>query len=165
MTNKIGEFSLPSKEELNNMMELSRVSQMNELLRPQRELEKQINEVSKEIALKRKEKEDREIRNLEISEERLEYDKLKVFLLQSVNKEQKEMLEKVDSLLDTIEFGNKVGENNLEIIQQELLNIKQSTNNLNESFIKLIEKKMMEMGVEAAVKYFFIGIKELFLKP
>ena len=49
------------------------------------------------------------------------------------------------------------------IIEKELIELKESTNNLNEGFIKLVEMKMVEMGVEAAIKYFFIGIKTLFL--
>lgn len=130
---------------------------------PEIRMDKGTERAFNELAIKRKEKEEREIRNLEINEERLQYDKMKLFLLSSVNKDQKFILEKIESLIDTIEFGNKVEEANLAIIQQELSILKQSADNLNESFIKFIEKKMMEMGVEAAIKYLLIGIKELFL--
>lgn len=124
---------------------------------------KYIERFSNEIANRRREQEEREIRNLEINEERLQYDKLKLFLLSSVNREQKNMLEKIDSLIDTIEFGGKVAEGNLTIIERELISLRESTNNLNESFIQFIQKKMIEQGVEEAIKYFFIGIKTLFL--
>lgn len=115
------------------------------------------------VANKRKEKEDREIRMLEINEEKLEYDKFKLFLLSSVNRDQRFMLEKIDSLIDTIEFSNRVVEGNLAIIEEELISLKESTDNLNESFIQLIQKKMMEQGVEEAIKWLFIGFKTLFL--
>ncbi|MDS0525470.1 hypothetical protein NNC19_07250 [Clostridium sp. SHJSY1] len=130
------------------------------------------DKVSQDIAKNNREKREREIlntelnkRNTEINEERLMLDHFKVFLLQSVNRDQKEVLEKIDSLIDTIELGGKVTEANLAIIEKELSDIKQAAGNLNENFIKLIQKKMIEMGVEAAIKYFFVGIKMLFLIP
>lgn len=122
-----------------------------------------IKKIANKIAIKRKEQEDREKRMLQISEERLEYDKLKLFLLSSVNKDQKFILEKIDSLIDTIKFGNKIVEGNLSVIEEELISLKKSTENINEGFIKLIQNKMIEYGVEEAIKFLFIGLKILFL--
>ncbi|SHK39057.1 hypothetical protein SAMN02745163_03738 [Clostridium cavendishii DSM 21758] len=138
---------------------------VNSVTREIQKSTKQMNKIGEEIAKKREEQELREKRNLQINEEKLEISKLTLFLLQSVNRDQKQVLENLQSLIDTISFNDKVKEANIAIIQQELLDLKQSTDNLSESFIKLVEKKMVEKGVETAVKYLFIGVKELFLKP
>lgn len=127
------------------------------------ETKEQIEKMNKEANIRIEQKELREIRNLEIDEERLELDKFKVFLLQSVNRDQKEVLEKIESLIDIALVGNKTEEANLAIIQEELNNLKMSTDNLNESFIELIKSKMVEKSVEIAISYFFIGLKTLFL--
>lgn len=135
----------------------------NPVVREVQKSRKQMNEFGEKIAKKREEQELREIRNLQINEEKLEVAKLTMFLLQSVNRDQKQLLENLQSLIDTISFNDKVKEANILIIEQELLDLKKSTDNLNESFIELVKNKMAEKGVETAIKYLFIGIKELFL--
>ncbi|MHB7981147.1 hypothetical protein CF067_16615 [Clostridium sporogenes] len=135
----------------------------NPVVREVQRSRKQMNEFGEKIAKKREEQELRDIRNLQINEEKLEVAKFTMFLLQSVNRDQKQLLENLQSLIDTISFNDKVKEANILIIEQELLDLKQSTDNLSESFIELVKNKMAEKGVETAIKYLFIGIKELFL--
>ena len=156
-------FNFPSQDLLNSMMETSRSLQMEQILRPQKEFQKHINDIGEQISKEKEEKKQREIRTLEINEEMLELSKFTNFLLQSVNRDQKEMLDNIKSLIETVYLNDKVKEANMAIIEKELIELKESTNNLNEGFIKLVEMKMVEMGVEAAIKYFFIGIKTLFL--
>ncbi|WP_061311283.1 hypothetical protein [Clostridium botulinum] len=135
----------------------------NPVVREVQRSRKQMNEFGEKIAKKREEQELRDIRNLQINEEKLEVAKFTMFLLQSVNRDQKQLLENLQSLIDTISFNDKVKEANILIIEQELLDLKQSTDNLNESFIELVKSKMAEKGVETAIKYLLIGMKELFL--
>ncbi|HCL4479904.1 TPA: hypothetical protein N2D99_001971 [Clostridium botulinum] len=135
----------------------------NPVVREVQRSRKQMNEFGEKIAKKREEQELRDIRNLQINEEKLEVAKFTMFLLQSVNRDQKQLLENLQSLIDTISFNDKVKEANILIIEQELLDLKQSTDNLSESFIELVKNKMAEKGVETAIKYLFIGIKALFL--
>lgn len=144
-------------------MEASRSLEMDKLLRPRKEFQKQVNDIADQMSMEKEEKRKREIRLLEINEEMLELSKFTNFLLQSVNRDQKEMLDNIKSLIETVYLNDKVKEANMAIIEKELIELKESTNNLNEGFIKLVEMKMVEMGVEAAIKYFFIGIKTLFL--
>lgn len=122
-----------------------------------------LESMSDSIAKRKDEEEARSKRILEINEEKLELDKFKIFLLQSVNRDQKEMLEKFDSLIDTNLLVSKTEEANLVIIQEELSNLKISSDNLNASFIKLIKNKLAEKGVETAISYLLIGLKTLFL--
>lgn len=156
-------INFPSQDLIKSAMETSRSLQMEQLLRPQKEFQKQVNDIADQMSKEKEEKRKREIRSLEINEEMLELSKFTNFLLQSVNRDQKEMLDNVKSLIETVYLNDKVKEANMAIIEKELIELKESTNNLNEGFIKLVEMKMVEMGVEAAIKYFFIGIKTLFL--
>lgn len=126
-------------------------------------ISKNLNKSIEDLNKKREEKELREIRSLEINEEILELNKFTNFLLQSVNKNQKEMLEGIQSLIDTISIDDKIKEANLSLIQEELINLRESTDNLNQGFVDLIKVKMTEMGVETAIKYLLIGLKTLFL--
>ncbi|MDU7365408.1 hypothetical protein [Clostridium sp.] len=156
-------INFPSQDLIKSAMETSRSLQMEQLLRPQKEFQKQVNDIADQMSKEKEETRKREIRSLEINEEMLELSKFTNFLLQSVNRDQKEMLDNVKSLIETVYLNDKVKEANMAIIEKELIELKESTNNLNEGFIKLVEMKMVEMGVEAAIKYFFIGIKTLFL--
>ncbi|MCR1952861.1 hypothetical protein NSA50_17815 [Clostridium sp. DSM 100503] len=156
-------INFPSQDLIKSAMETSRSLQMEQLLGPQKEFQKQVNDIADQMSKEKEEKRKREIRSLEINEEMLELSKFTNFLLQSVNRDQKEMLDNIKSLIETVYLNDKVKEANMAIIEKELIELKESTNNLNEGFIKLVEMKMVEMGVEAAIKYFFIGIKTLFL--
>lgn len=157
---KLTEIKLPDTNLLVNSI---KDTSINNLLIPINESHRQMEEATKFIARKREERELREIRSLEINEEILELNKFTNFLLQSVNKNQKEMLEGIQSLIDTISIDDKIKEANLSLIQEELINLRESTDNLNQGFIDLIKVKMTEMGVETAIKYLFIGLKTLFL--
>lgn len=126
------------------------------------ERQRRLQDATDCIARKRAEEEARSKRMVDIAEESLMLDNLKVFLLQSVNRDQKEILERIESLIDITLVGNKTEEANLAIIQEELNNLKMSTDNLNESFIELIKSKMVEKGVETAISYLLIGLKTLF---
>lgn len=122
----------------------------------------QFEEICKENARKKEEQEFREIRNLEINERTLRLAEFRTFLMQSVTRDQKEMLEKIESLIDAMEQDSKIVESNMALIQSELMTMNLSGSNSNENFIQLIKSKMAEKGVETAIQYLFVGL-ELYL--
>lgn len=102
-------------------------------------------------------------KTLNIQQEILEMDKLKIRLLESFTGEQKEIVKKIDSLIDIVSFNGKVQEANISIIEQEILDLKKSTDNLNDGFVNIIQDKLAEKGVEVALAYFFVGLKTFFI--
>lgn len=135
---------------------------LNEQVRKQQE---EMERVAANIARKRAEEENRQIRSLEIQEESLENEKLILFLMQCLNKDNKEIIQKLQGLINTVDFGNKVGEANLLIIQRELEAIKEDTTNIHQNFVNIAKEKLAEKGVEYTIMFILQGLKQLFLKP
>lgn len=128
---------------------------------------KEINESSqvlvRQIGNKNSERVEREKRSLELQEESLEIQKLLLFLTQCLNKDNKEIIEKLQSLIDTVNFGNKINEGNLLIIEKELEKIKVCSENKQEKFISIATEKLAEKGVEFTIMFLLQGLKQMFM--
>ncbi|MBU3105140.1 hypothetical protein [Clostridium gasigenes] len=109
------------------------------------------------------EREEREIESLAIQKELLDLQKLMLFFMQSINKDSKQIIENLQSLIDVVDFGFKVEEGNLALIEKELQSIKENTENVQKKFIDIVKEKMAEKGVEYAVIYMLVGFKSLIL--
>lgn len=121
---------------------------------------------------KRREGEARSKQSVELQENSLkvqceinETQKLILFLMQCVSKDSKEIIEKLGGLINSIDFGNKIEEGNLLLIQEELNHIKENTNNLQSDFISDAKKNLSDKGVDYTIMFILQGIKTLFLSP
>lgn len=66
-------------------------------------------------------------------------------------------------MIEVVDFGFKVEEGNLELIEQELKAIKENTENVQKKFIDVVKEKMVEKGIEYALMYILVGLKIIFL--
>lgn len=128
------------------------------------ENERQQKKMFEASAKRNAEKEARELRSLEIQEIGLENQKLMMFLMQSINRDSKEIVTKLQSLIETVEFGNKVEEGNLFLIEKELEVIKQNGDNIQQEFINIAKEKLAEKGVEYTILFILQGLKSLFMQ-
>ena len=115
------------------------------------------------IEQKRKEKEERDKRSLKIQCESKETQKLILFLMQCVNKDNKGIIQKLSGLINSMEFGNNVEECNLLLIQKELEYIKENSNNLQSDFILAAEQNLLDKGVAYTIIFILQALKTLFL--
>ncbi|NEZ74266.1 hypothetical protein FDB72_17480 [Clostridium botulinum] len=121
------------------------------------------NKIINRAAIKNKEKEEREEESLRIQKETLETQKLMLFLIQCINKDNKEIVENLQSLINTIQFQGKVEEANLLIIEKELESIKKNTSNIQQKFVEMAKEKLTEKGVEYTIMFILQGLKMIFL--
>ncbi|MBZ9608616.1 hypothetical protein G9F73_012435 [Clostridium estertheticum] len=117
------------------------------------------------IEQKRKEEEERDKRSLKLQCESNETQKLILFLIQCVNKDNEEIIQKLGGLINSIEFGNNVEECNLLLIQKELEYIKENSNNLQSDFISAAKQNLLDKGVDYTIIFILQALKTLFLTP
>lgn len=136
------------------------------LSKQEEERQKLFKSIDEQNAEKRRlvyEREAREKESLDIQKEALDLQKLMLFFMQSINRDNKQIIENLQSLIEVVDFGFKVEEGNLALIEQELKAIKENTGNVQKKFIDVIKEKMVEKGVEYALMYMLVGLKSLFL--
>lgn len=136
------------------------------LSKQEEENQKLFKSIDEQNAEKRRlvyEREAREKESLGIQKEALDLQKLMLFFMQSINRDNKQIIENIHSLIEVIDFGFNVEEGNLALIERELKAIKENTENVQKKFIDVVKEKMAEKGVEYAVMYMLVGLKSLFL--
>lgn len=74
------------------------------------------------------------------------------------------ILEKLERLITTVEFGDKVNEANLSLIETELEKIKVNTYDLQKEFVSIAKEKLAEKGVEYTIMFILQGLKNLYLQ-
>ncbi|AUN10668.1 hypothetical protein [Clostridium botulinum] len=121
------------------------------------------NKIINRAAIKNKEKEERDEESLRIQKETLETQKLMLFLIQCINKDNKEIVENLQLLINAIQFQGKVEEANLLIIEKELESIKKDTSNIQQKFVDMAKEKLTEKGVEYTIMFILQGLKMIFL--
>jgi len=136
------------------------------------ESQRQMLKVSEAINQKRREAEEMSMRSLQIQEESLqiqsesnETQKLMLFLMQCLNKDNGEIIQKLGGLINSVEIGNKVVEGNLFFIEKQLEHIKESPDDLQSNFITTAKENLTNKGVDYTIMFILLALKTLFLTP
>lgn len=118
-----------------------------------------------ELDIKRREKEQREIESLELQKESVNLQRFMLFFMQSINKDNKQIVESLQNLIDIANYGVEMEEGNFLLIEQELNEIKNTISEVNKEqyFIQLAKDKLADKGVEYAIMFILTGLKTLFL--
>ncbi|MBB6625288.1 hypothetical protein H7E67_17880 [Clostridium gasigenes] len=127
------------------------------------EMFKVMDEQNADKRRKEEERVSREKESLDIQRESLQLQNIMAFFMQSINKDNKQIVENLQNLIDVVDIGFKVEEGNLALIEKELQSINKNTQNAQKNFIDIVKEKMTEKGVEYAMMYMLVGLKTLFL--
>lgn len=132
------------------------------------ESKKSVLKITEGINKRRREEEAMAMRSLQIQEESLqiqcesnETQKLMLFLMQCLNKDNEEIIQKLGGLINSIEFGNKAVEGNLLFIQKDLDEIKHNSNDLQSDLITAAKQNLIDKGVDYTIMFILQALKLL----
>lgn len=167
LVKQLGSSDSPKYKPLIDMSTIKMINPIQDIITNQQlEIQKTFKFVDEANAEKRRlvyEREEREIESLSIQKESLYLQNLMLFFMQLINKDNKQIVENLQSLIEVVDFGFKVEEGNLALIEKEIQVIKENTKNSQKKFIEIVKEKMAEKGVEYAIMYMLVGLKDIFL--